>query len=101
MDYFIKKLIFNIPVHMYRDIKLFAEKAIFEGTIKFDNIGSSYMDNALYEIERLEDEETEPLVEIVVAKKPALIDCMGTMVHETIYCQFYILKEEDFDWILF
>ena len=78
----------------------FAEKAIFEGTIEFTNIGSSYMDNALHEIERLEDEETE-LIEIVVAKKPALIDCMGTMVYETIYCQFYILKEEDFDWILF
>lgn len=83
------------------DRKLFAEKSIFSGEIEVNNIGDKYRDNALYEIERLEDETTETLVEVVINKKVEKIDFMGRMVLPTHIINFYILKEEDINWIRF
>tara|TARA_R110000751_G_scaffold119884_11_gene220506 strand:+ start:340 stop:627 length:288 start_codon:yes stop_codon:yes gene_type:complete len=83
------------------DKKLFAEKSIFSGEIEVSNIGDQYRDNALYEIEKLEDETTEVLVEVVINVKVQLEDCMGRMVLPTHIIEFHILKEEDINWIRF
>jgi hypothetical protein len=82
------------------DEKLFAEKSIFSGEIQVNNIGDQYRGNALYEIEKLEDETTALLAEVVLNKKVELEDFMGRMVLPTHIINFYILKEEDINWIL-